>query len=203
MDSKWEINMLPKEFNPAQIKLSKQDWSGLLDVARHAIKYGLSYHNPPYLELEKYPDTIKQQAASFVTLRESNVMRGCVGSVSAHLPLVQDVANHTFAAAFKDSRFASINHIEEPVVHIAISVISELVTINVDSELALISFIESFECGVVLSLDEKKATFLPEVWGDVDDGHEFLNRLKQNLDLPATYWSKELTIECYQVQTLE
>ncbi len=191
------------EFQPNQIKLSKKDWSHLLEVARHAIKYGLSYHNPPFLELEKYPDSIKQEAASFVTLRESNVMRGCVGSVDAHLPLVQDVANHAFAAAFKDSRFASINHIEEPVVHIAISVISDLVRINVDSEEQLVDLIEPLKCGVVLSLGGKKATFLPEVWNDVDGGQEFVIRLKQSLNLPATFWSKDLTIDCYQVQTLE
>ena len=191
------------EFQPNHIKLSKKDWSCLLEVARHAIKYGLSYHNPPFLELEKYPDSIKQEAASFVTLRESNVLRGCVGSVDAHLPLVQDVANHAFAAAFKDSRFASINHIEEPVVHIAISVISDLVRINVDSEKQLVDLIEPLKCGVVLSLGGQKATFLPEVWNDVDDGQEFVIRLKQSLDLPAIFLSKDLTIECYQVQTLE
>jgi len=56
------------EFQPNQIKLSKKDWSHLLEVARHAIKYGLSYHNPPFLELEKYPDSIKQEAASFVSV---------------------------------------------------------------------------------------------------------------------------------------
>ncbi len=195
--------MLSTEFQPSQIKLSKPDWSRLLEVARHAIKYGLSYHTPPYLELEKYPDSIKQQASSFVTLRESNVLRGCIGSVDAHLPLVQDVANHAFAAAFKDSRFASINHIEEPVVHIAISVISELVEVAVDTEQQLIELIEPLKCGVVLRLAKKKATFLPEVWNELDNGTEFITRLKQGLGLSPSFWSDELQVECYQVQTLE
>jgi uncharacterized protein len=195
--------MQASEFNPAELQLSKQDWSRLLEVARHAIKYGLSYQIPPQLELEKYPASIKHLGASFVTLRESNVMRGCVGSVKPHLPLVQDVANHAFAAAFQDKRFSPINHIEQPVVHIAVSVISELVRVEPCSQHQFIALIEALKCGVVLNYRGKHSTFLPEVWRQVDNGHEFLVRLKRNLKLSDEFWDEELSFDCYRVQTLE
>ncbi len=190
-------------FNPSFIQLSQQDWRCLLEVARHAIKYGLSYHIPPPLELEKYPESVKQQAASFVTLRESNVMRGCIGSVHPHLPLVQDVANHTFASAFQDKRFAPINHIEEPVVHISISLVSQLIALDSANMRQSIEFIEKNQCGVVLSHADKQATYLPEVWQQVANGHEFVTRLKSELGLASDEWNDEIQIHCYQVQTID
>jgi len=188
---------------PTPIILSPADWKTLLEVARHAIKYGLTYKFAPQLELDKYNNNIKQIGASFVTLKESNVLRGCIGSVKPHLPLVQDVANHAFAAAFKDSRFASINHIEEPVVHISISVLSPPKELLFTSEQDLIQKIEKLKCGVILSFQNRDATFLPDVWNEVVDGADYLARLKQSLDLPKAFWSNDLSVAYYQVQSID
>ena len=160
------------------IQLSSSDWRCLLEIARHSIKYGLTYHIAPQLDLDKYSENVNQLAASFVTLKESSVLRGCIGSVEPRFPLVQDVANHAFAAAFLDKRFASINHIEEPVVHISISVVSNIHSLDFKSESQLVKKLGRFNCGIILYYEDRKATFLPEIWQQVSNEVEFLNRLK-------------------------
>ena len=77
----------------------------LLQTVRDSINYGLSYHTPMPIELSQYPKTLQQARASFVTLHLNHQLRGCIGSLQAHQPLIQDVAHNAFSAAFLDSRF--------------------------------------------------------------------------------------------------
>ncbi len=184
-------------------KLAPKDWQTLLNAARHAIKYGLTYKKAPLMELEKYSNRLQQPGASFVTLKESNVLRGCIGSLEAHQPLIQDVAEHAFAAAFRDPRFAPINHIEEPVVHISISVLSPSEAISFDSESDLLSQIEAGSDGLTLEYQNKKGTYLPSVWQQLPDKQEFLNHLKQKAGLPVDFWSDDIKISRYFTQTID
>jgi len=192
-----------RSINQKDNKVSPKDWKALLEVARHAIRYGLSYHCPPKLDLEKYSSHLLQVGASFVTLKESNVLRGCIGALEAVDPLVQDVANHSFAAAFKDPRFPPINHIEEPVVHISISVLSQAVEMAYESEQEVIGQLERGKDGLILQYKHQRATFLPSVWQQLPDKHEFLNHLKQKANLPLDFWSDEIKISRYHTQTID
>lgn len=186
-----------------QQKLSPKDWRTLLDTARHAIKYGLTYKHAPALVLETYSEALQQPGASFVTLKESNVLRGCIGSLEAHQPLIQDVADHAFAAAFKDPRFASINHIEEPVIHISISVLSPAEVMSFKSESDLLSQIEPEKDGLIMEYQQHKGTFLPSVWEQLPDKQEFLNQLKLKAGLLADFWDDEIKVSRYRVQSIE
>lgn len=186
-----------------QNKLCPKDWQTLLTVARHAIKYGLAYNKVPSLELEKYSDALRQPGASFITLKESNVLRGCIGTLEAYQPLVQDVAEHAFGAAFRDPRFAPINHIEEPVVHISISVLSSSEVMNFESEENLLSQLEVGTDGLILEYQNHKGTFLPSVWEQLPDKQEFLNHLKKKASLSADFWSDEIKVSRYFTQTID
>jgi len=186
-----------------KFKLSPKDWQTLLTVARHAIKYGLSYKKVPLMELEKYSDALQRPGASFVTLKESNVLRGCIGTLEAYQPLVQDVAEHAFAAAFRDPRFSPINHIEEPVVHISISVLSPSEVMNFESENDLLSQIEVGKDGLILEYKNNKGTFLPSVWEQLPDKQDFLNHLKQKAGLAADFWNDDIKIGRYFTQTID
>jgi AmmeMemoRadiSam system protein A len=186
-----------------KFKLGPKDWQTLLITARHAIKYGLTYKKAPKMELKKYSSTLQQPGASFVTLKESNVLRGCIGSLEAHQPLIQDVAEHAFAAAFKDPRFAPVNHIEEPVIHISISVLSPVEAMHFDSQNDLVSQIEAGKDGLILEYLHHKGTFLPSVWEQLPDKQEFLNHLKQKAGLSADFWSNEIKVSRYFTQTID
>ncbi len=186
-----------------QNKLGPKDWQSLLIVARHAIKYGLAYNKAPTMELERYSDALQKPGASFVTLKESNVLRGCIGSLEAHQPLVQDVADHGFAAAFRDPRFAPLNHIEEPVVHISISVLSPSEKMIFESESDLLSQIEIGKDGLILEYKNNKGTFLPSVWEQLPNKQDFLNHLKQKAGLSVDFWNNEIKVSRYFTQTID
>lgn len=54
-----------------------------------------------------HPD-LALSAATFVTLTQAGQLRGCIGSLEAHRPLAQDVAENALAAAFVTSRFSPL-----------------------------------------------------------------------------------------------
>lgn len=184
-------------------KISSKDWLTLLSTARHAIKYGLTYHNPPLMELKKHSKTLQENAACFVTLKEQNTLRGCIGSLEASQPLIQDVADHAYAAAFKDPRFPPVSHLEEPLVHISISVLSSPLTINFGSEADLLQQIEEKKDGLILQYGHHKGTFLPSVWKQLPDKQEFLNHLKMKAGLAEDFWSDEINVLRYSTQTID
>ena len=50
--------------------------------------------------------------ATFVTLTENDQLRGCIGSLKPHRPLIDDALANTTQAAFADPRFAPLKPAE-------------------------------------------------------------------------------------------
>ena len=53
--------------------------------------------------------------------------------------------------------------------------------------------------GVSLELDDRRATFLPQVWEALPEPREFLVALKHKAGMPADFWSARLNVALYQV----
>ncbi len=85
--------------------LTHENQNTLLDIARASIRNGLKQGRSLPIRLEDYPSALQVPRASFVTLQINTQLRGCIGSLEAFRPLVQDVAENAFAAAFRDPRF--------------------------------------------------------------------------------------------------
>lgn len=77
----------------------------LLGLARESIEYGLRSGRSLPVQLTDYSPALQARQASFVTLEKAGQLRGCIGSLEAYRPLVEDVAEHAYAAAFRDPRF--------------------------------------------------------------------------------------------------
>jgi len=178
-------------------KLSLKDKKSLLTTARHAIQYGLAYQKAPHMELDKYTPELQAIGASFVTLKESNQLRGCIGTLEAKLPLIQDVAEHAFAAAFNDPRFPPVTHIEEPVIHISISILSQAHPMTFNSEQGLLAQLQVGKDGLIFQYKNHNSTFLPSVWDQIQTPAEFLNHLKVKAGLTQDFWSDEIKISRY------
>lgn len=185
------------------INLSLKDRKVLLDTARHAIQYGLTYQKSPALELEKYSSRLREHAASFVTLKESNQLRGCIGSLKAYQPLIQDVADHAFSAAFEDHRFPPVNAIEEPLMHISISILSAPKDICFSSEKDLLQQIRIGVDGLILNYKNTTATFLPAVWEQLTTPELFLSQLKLKAGLEADFWHQSIKISRYTCEYID
>jgi AMMECR1 domain-containing protein len=58
------------------------------------------------------PEVVRQFGASFVTLEIDGNLRGCIGSIRAHQPLIADLVQNARSSAFGDTRFLPLT-IEE------------------------------------------------------------------------------------------
>lgn len=180
--------------------LSAKDKQAILAIARHAIQFGLQYQQPPVVELEKYSSNLSLPTGAFVTLTESNQLRGCQGEVITEKPILQLIADAAFDAAFNDSRFPRVNHLEEPVLHISISILSELSSIQAETESSLIEQIKQGIDGVYLEYDQHISEFLPDVWERFYDKSDFINQLKLKAKLKSDFWSPKLKF--YKFKTI-
>lgn len=166
-------------------------------LAREAIAYGL-VHGVPLTHFTLPPEAnIAIPKASFVTLEINGQLRGCIGSLIAHLPLPLDIASNAFQAAFGDPRFPALKKEELATLDIHISVLSSPSPLSFSSEEDLISQLQPGIDGLILRDGKHQATFLPAVWEDLPDPLTFLHHLKKKAGLPTHYWSPTLTVERY------
>ena len=167
----------------------------LLAIARAAI--GESFGECP--DIERDADWLQNRAASFVTLKLRNALRGCIGTLEAYRPLVLDVQENARAAAFRDPRFSPLNGHEFTNIDIEVSLLSEPQALDfVDETDALASLRPNID-GVIFHYHQHRSTFLPQVWEQLPDPFEFMAHLKQKAGLPANFWAPEVTLERYTV----
>ena len=106
----------------------------LLQIARDAIAYGLEHGRAPRIEISGFPEALRETAATFVTLTINGQLRGCIGTLQAYQPLAADVAEHAYAAAFRDPRFPALRANELAQLEIHISVLTPAEPMQFDSE---------------------------------------------------------------------
>ncbi len=180
-------------YSEAQRNLLKQ-------IALDAIQYGLQHHKPKPIDPGNYDSELREQRASFVTLKINNQLRGCIGRLQAERPLVEDVAENAYSAAFRDPRFSALNEKEFSQLDVHISVLEQPVNLDVDSEQALTDKLQPGIDGVILSAGHKRGTFLPSVWESLPKASEFVRQLKIKAGLPAQGWSNEYRVQTYRVE---
>ncbi|MBF0492322.1 MAG: AmmeMemoRadiSam system protein A [Deltaproteobacteria bacterium] len=174
----------------------------LLDIAKKSIAHGLEHGNPLAVKLQDFPQELQEIRATFVTLHLQQQLRGCIGMLEALRPLVVDVAENAYAAAFQDSRFEPVSPQEFPLLEISISILSVPIRMHFESEEALLQQIRVGVDGLILSEGRRRGTFLPSVWEQISNAKEFLTQLKFKAGLPQNYWSSSLTVHRYTVEEI-
>lgn len=172
----------------------------LLDIARRSIAHGLTYHRPLAIEDKDIPDELRRMAATFVTLEIDGTLRGCIGTLEARRPLVEDVAENAYTAAFHDLRFPPLTADELPLLEIRISVLSEPKETVVRSEAELLAKLRPGVDGLVLQDGVRRVTFLPSVWQALPDPRRFVEQLKQKAGWRRGHWSREMKVFLYQTE---
>lgn len=175
--------------------ISHTDRKVLLAVARRAIEEGVERQQRPVLELEQYSEVLRRPAASFVTLYLEGKLAGCIGSLEATRPLVEDVAENAYSAAFSDYRFAGIGKNDLQQLSLEIALLSPLQRVEVVSEAELQRQLTVNKHGLLIEMSVHRATFLPKVWKTLPDKKDFLEQLKLKAGLSRDFWSDK--IECY------
>jgi AmmeMemoRadiSam system protein A len=177
------------------------DRPALFDVARRSIRHGLEHGRALAVEFASYPAVLQQSRACFVTLKTRGALRGCMGCLTAHRALVQEVAYYSYQAAFCDPRFHALEHTEYAELSISLSVLSAAEPIHCDSEVGLIEQLRPGIDGVILRCDSRSATLLPQVWQQAPDPYTFLSHLKRKAGLAEDYWSPEMRFERYRAES--
>ena len=143
---------------------------------------------------------LQQPGASFVTLQLAGKLRGCIGSLEAHRPLLQDVKANATAAALRDPRFAPLTLAELAQTHIEVSVLTPPEPLTFRSEAQALAQLRPGIDGVVLEYGDYRSTFLPQVWEQLPTAAEFMRHLKQKAGLPPDFWDERLKLCRYHVR---
>jgi AmmeMemoRadiSam system protein A len=185
----------------ALMSLNDAQKSIVLKLARASIERGLQTGRPLSIELNAYEPVLIRKTASFVTLERHGQLRGCIGMLEAQRPLVQDIAENAFAAAFRDPRFLPLSAEEFKDLDLHISILSPTEAIIFNSEQDLIAQLKPGIDGLILQEGYRRGTFLPSVWEQLPNPNQFLRHLKQKAGLPADYWSDKLKAHRYNTET--
>jgi len=173
----------------------------LLQTARDSIQHGLDRAEPLRVESADFSAELQAQRASFVTLNRSGQLRGCIGHLEACQPLVEDVADNAFSAAFRDPRFPPLSPHEVSELEIHISVLTPAEPMRFDSEVDLLRQIRPGIDGLILEDGRFKGTFLPSVWESLPRAEDFLRQLKNKAGLAQNHWSESLRVYRYETES--
>jgi AmmeMemoRadiSam system protein A len=93
----------------------------------------------------------------FVTLHRQDQLRGCIGYIEGHRPLVDAVVDNGRSAAVKDPRFTPVTEAELPSLTVELSVLTPLEPVAGPEEIVI------GQHGIVLNIRGQRAVFLPQV----------------------------------------
>lgn len=128
--------------------------------------------------------------ACFVTLTKNFELRGCVGHLEATQPLYVDIIDNAIAAAVEDDRFFPVTKEELAEIQIEISVLTKPEPVDWPIGAQNIVPLQVGVDGVIIEKDGHTATYLPQVWDEILDKHDFMSSLCLKAGLEPDAWQK-------------
>ncbi len=162
----------------------------LLKTARASIEARLDGCRPSF---PAPTPTLMVPCGAFVTLKQGDSLRGCIGHITATSPLVETVKEMALASAFEDPRFPPLEPEELPSIRIEISVLSPFRRIEDVGE------IEVGTHGILIRRGGRSGLLLPQVATEQGwDRDTFLAHTCRKAGLPEDAWrSPEARIEVF------
>jgi AmmeMemoRadiSam system protein A len=167
----------------------------LLPIARAAIARALSL---PHAADETAP-WLGEHGACFVTLTQDGELRGCIGTLQAHRSLLADIKSNAVSAALRDPRFSPLTTEELDITAVEISLLSPTKAMEVRHEADALAQLRPGEDGIVFEYRHYRSTFLPQVWEQLPQPHQFMAQLKRKAGLPADFWVEGIRLSRYAV----
>lgn len=173
----------------------------LLHIARAAIARALKITAWSDEPVDLSAQWLQQTGATFITLlTQDQRLRGCVGSLQAYQPLIENVRSNAVSAALHDTRFLPVTADEVESISIEVSLLSALQPIRFASEAEALRQLRPGMDGIMLEYGIYRSTFLPQVWDSLSQPQEFLAQLKVKAGLYADFWDDNLKLSRYTVQ---
>ena len=162
----------------------------LLTLARNAIASRLGQPTQPVGDSPE----LHAPGATFVTLTQDGILRGCIGSLSAHRALADDVFANAQAAAFRDPRFPPLAVDELATTRIEVSLLDPSEPLPCTDEAEAIARLRPGIDGLVLSCGAQRATFLPQVWDSLPQPRDLLARIKHICWVEGVLWYEFMSL---------
>ncbi len=167
----------------------------LLPIARAAIAETLGRRHAAREDAE----WLREHGACFVTLTQQGELRGCIGSLEARRPLLEDLKANACAAAFRDPRFPPLALEELDYTRVEVSLLSPMELMAFASEEDVLAQLRPHVDGVVFEYRHYRSTFLPQVWEQIPEPGQFLGYLKRKAGLSADFWADGVRLSRYTV----
>jgi len=146
---------------------------------------------------------LNEERATFVTLKIDGKLRGCIGSILPRMSLIDDVIYNAKQAAFADPRFEPLTPQEYEKIKIEISILTIPQKLEYEDEKDLKIKIKPNIDGVILSLADKQATFLPSVWEELPIFELFFGHLCMKAGMSGDCLKYHPLIYTYQAQSVQ
>ncbi|MGA7594089.1 MAG: AmmeMemoRadiSam system protein A [Gallionella sp.] len=167
----------------------------LLPIARAEISRALNVH----FAADEAAPWLAEHGACFVTLTQFGELRGCIGSLQAHRPLLADLKSNAVSAALRDPRFTPLTAEELDVTTVEVSLLSVPQEMQVRSEADALAQMRPGVDGIIFEYGRNRSTFLPQVWENLARPHDFLAMLRRKAGLPDDFWAEEVKLSRYTV----
>lgn len=167
----------------------------LLAIARESLAAALGMGE----ESVRHEPWLREPGATFITLRRLGGLRGCVGTIQAHRPLLEDVRHNARSAAFSDLRFPPVERFEYPEISMEVSLLSPCEACELGCEEEVLGRLRPGIDGIVFEYGERRSTFLPQVWEQLPDPSDFLAHLKHKAGLAPSFWHADVRLWRYTV----
>ena len=191
--------------HPNSSNLSPEQGQLLVKLARQTLAERFAkkipQHDVDALDAGLNDACFQATCGTFVTLTLDKQLRGCIGSLTSDEPIRIGVSRNAINAAFHDPRFSPLNAADFEKVEIEVSILSEPQPLKYRDTVDLAKKLRPGVDGVILRKDHASATFLPQVWEQLPQVHDFLSHLCIKAGISADAWQRlKLDISIYQVQ---
>jgi AmmeMemoRadiSam system protein A len=158
--------------------ISVDDQKKLLKYVRDVIQASL--YRQGKAEAPELAATMR--CGAFVTLKENDSLRGCIGRMHSNDPLLETISEMALAAAFEDPRFAPLRKEELALIDIEISLLSPLQPIAPDEVIV-------GQHGLLISAWGRSGVLLPQVPVEFGwDRKTFLEQVCRKAGLSPDTW---------------
>lgn len=159
----------------------------VINVCKTSILAGLNNESAP--KIEKPPEVFNELGACFVTLEKHGDLRGCIGSIIAHRPLINDLVKNAQNSAFSDPRFHPLRKEEFEELTMDVSLLSAPEKMKFKDEADLLEQIRPFVDGIIIKDGGYQSVYLPSVWEQLPEKKLFLDSLKIKAGLTPKHFS--------------
>jgi len=183
-------------------RISEADRRVLLDATRKALAFGVENGRAPNVDYGPgVSKSLTAMRASFVSLKIAGRLRGCIGSVIAHQPLLPDVVANAYKAGFGDPRFGPLTMEELDQLDIEVSLLSFPRIMRFEEEADLVRQVRPDQDGLILQDEGRRGLFLPSVWEGIPKAEDFIRHLKRKAGFDMDHWSDGLRVFRYTTET--